>query len=1732
MENSIQIETENVHPLESVDFVLSTAKDIQYGSNGFMFNVEAKTALQIKALWSGCNRDGEYKINVYTCKGPWQQSKKASQSWMRIGGSFFTEEKKLVEVPLYRGGVAMEPGQVQGFYLHSPNFGCGVGCSINTKLEKCATRVRTVKALGCTTARPDPMVPTEPAMYASSGSYDSPRKRRVAKMNTPAKADPSREVTASDQHLNVLVGTCTCSQAPFADTHEDFHDLNRAFAGKIEYTLEVSPAWDQKVARGMQPSNCPFWNKANIVAWLYLKGVYQLENSLVDNGIVTGNDLLALEFDDVRLLAADFPGMERPFAAALAQLGDPDWSDVNLDKHWPYPMVLKWLEHCSLLKYVIEAEVTLNDAMLSSMSEEDCCQVLSPEVGERAAAVDGATINKSLTNAVRHWQQQVSCAHHEMGNTAGGKDGQKRNWQSTKRWSIAEVSGAGGNMGRVAAKRAVQSRSSFDQTTGFDLDSSGAAAAAAAATHAGRREKLYRSSREDFDAQLSSPWWHQMQQGEMPRAVFDFSVESLVAASSAAPHPLDWNIPQVCEWAELYLDSDDRALCTSLKQWFWKYAVHGSYLLHVSEAEIAAIEGVDNEFHRRSIRLAIDHLRDISSGAPEVKIGGQIGGSIQYKCMGIYQRQGGIFSNRPVYVKISGDEALYLYYLNDFGTWSVGASIGSTETFLYCISSALIPEHIEPEGVWIAADATWTEVPVVKLIGVIKEERFNPRASDISNWSVRTVAEKLDELVGGEMADFVRRNAVHGRMALTLTTEEIRHDFHSHMGHSAAGSRRQTFATSTDIEMLAKAMMLAMDQIFIERHVPHISRQEMGVWGWTHHQVGEWLAEQGEAYAQHQQSFVKHFIFGRFLMLITEEEVEKLVPGPPLLLKQIKRRIRDLVQGEQDDPRMNYLNNHLSTARRQLLTSAPIGNYNPLEQSRAAATGAEVPYTMPSSFPMLEAGKEYAEGSDPTGKWRSLKSRLKEVGRINKQPKSLTVASWNVSGGKSNPFEYYAPYGGEGGDELMRSLERVLTDYSEHDVKLAEVFTEEMFVELRMKMRMVGWTSSSIIHAEKLWHEELKHVRMISGFMLGRDELPADGARLRPRMATLRAALLPRADRTTARVNTLDAGTVHRPAVTTCFSDPLVYRSDWWAKWIKFMFDDRMMLSEPYAGSVTLTGDGAAAGVGKGNGSSSEASRTGQGVGLANDSGVNSSSVSGSAKSRSSKARGRRPSVSSRPRVSVCDLLTTPPMPSQQSKQQAPAHRRASISSEMQLTAEETKASMALQVLLLALYDSVMLKLMAVVNSHYAITDTMHSWVGVKHRLIDSSFTGRHHKTAAILETAYRDRNIIFLQQAESIWLATLAAGPVGEKYHILTHHLAAHRDEGGKPGREGAAIFCAILLAKNVFTFGLEAKNDTMLMAVSAAVDQAKEARDEQFMAKAYKGRTAASGGRRKSLTSGVGDEIKDPKHASKIARRLSLAGGVRDITSEVLAVMDSTQLPPAEGKLLVLQVEDAMQRRFILATIDGCGPVDEGIAAGGANAAQVVEVLASISSICSTVYFGHKLLVGVSVSDGAAAIHSSAPEKVDVLSSCFGPWSQIRQDDSNAASNQQDGGTGKTHTVYHSRTFLQSDLGSARAFSERLDGHTCELQDMVLYSGDQMRCTEVSADSSGSGNGNAGGTAQGAVGTTPAETRRKTIRTKVASTTALEEEGGADKDLAGRLPNAFFPSEHAVVAASFALF
>ena len=62
-----------------------------------------------------------------------------------------------------------------------------------------------------------------------------------------------------------------------------------------------------------------------------------------------------------------------------------------------------------------------------------------------------------------------------------------------------------------------------------------------------------------------------------------------------------------------------------------------------------------------------------------------------------------------------------------------------------------------------------------------------------------------------------------------------------------------------------------------------------------------------------------------------------------------------------------------------------------------------MPFALPSSFPLLEEGRVYQEGEDPTGKWRVLKSRVGEVAGLQHQPQELRVATWNLSGLVSNP---------------------------------------------------------------------------------------------------------------------------------------------------------------------------------------------------------------------------------------------------------------------------------------------------------------------------------------------------------------------------------------------------------------------------------------------------------------------------------------------------------------------------------------------------------------------------------------------------------------------------------------------------------------------------------------------------------------------------------------------------------
>eukprot|EP00965_Chrysotila_dentata_P205926 6183241-Pleurochrysis_carterae.AAC.2 len=61
----------------------------------------------------------------------------------------------------------------------------------------------------------------------------------------------------------------------------------------------------------------------------------------------------------------------------------------------------------------------------------------------------------------------------------------------------------------------------------------------------------------------------------------------------------------------------------------------------------------------------------------------------------------------------------------------------------------------------------------------------------------------------------------------------------------------------------------------------------------------------------------------------------------------------------------------------------------------------------------------------------------------------ITAISWNIAAINSNPFEYWLTHPDEDYAKLMASVEKFILEPAEQDVRVGDVFTDEMWSELK-----------------------------------------------------------------------------------------------------------------------------------------------------------------------------------------------------------------------------------------------------------------------------------------------------------------------------------------------------------------------------------------------------------------------------------------------------------------------------------------------------------------------------------------------------------------------------------------------------------------------------------------------------------------------------------------------------------
>ena len=142
----------------------------------------------------------------------------------------------------------------------------------------------------------------------------------------------------------------------------------------------------------------------------------------------------------------------------------------------------------------------------------------------------------------------------------------------------------------------------------------------------------------------------------------------------------------------------------------------------------------------------------------------------------------------------------------------------------------------------------------------------------------------------------------------------------------------------------------------------------------------------------------------------------------------------------------------------------------------------------------------------------------------------LRVATWNIAAINNNPFEYWITHDDEAYNKLMSDVQAFVSEPGDRDrdVRVEEVFSDQMWEELSKKMKEVGW--AGVDEVDKMWKDDFRSRKIVGDFL-------TDSTLGKKRLASM-------PDRVTNTIRT-ENGNVMRPTVINCFSGDLGTQEKW-----------------------------------------------------------------------------------------------------------------------------------------------------------------------------------------------------------------------------------------------------------------------------------------------------------------------------------------------------------------------------------------------------------------------------------------------------------------------------------------------------------------------------------------------------------------------------------------------------------
>mmetsp|Transcript_73694 Transcript_73694/g.196065 ORF Transcript_73694/g.196065 Transcript_73694/m.196065 type:complete len:556 (-) Transcript_73694:622-2289(-) len=162
----------------------------------------------------------------------------------------------------------------------------------------------------------------------------------------------------------------------------------------------------------------------------------------------------------------------------------------------------------------------------------------------------------------------------------------------------------------------------------------------------------------------------------------------------------------------------------------------------------------------------------------------------------------------------------------------------------------------------------------------------------------------------------------------------------------------------------------------------------------------------------------------------------------------------------------------------------------------------------------------------------------------SKRRPDLFVVSWNIASPNNNPFEYWSMHECTEYNNLMVALEACFENPSELDQQLRQIFTNEMYYQLRQQLSNEGL--ADLDHLDAYWFGSLSKRRAVSEFLKD--------------VSFGEKRLISMPDRMTNILKNAHGETIYRPSpITGCITD-LVNVETWWSLWKDYMFKTSICL--------------------------------------------------------------------------------------------------------------------------------------------------------------------------------------------------------------------------------------------------------------------------------------------------------------------------------------------------------------------------------------------------------------------------------------------------------------------------------------------------------------------------------------------------------------------------------------------